>query len=166
VSINYTPRTFVVGEAWTAAKANTEIRDLANGIQAAWTAYTPALTNITLGNGSLAGSAYIQIGKTIKFRVLLTLGSTTVISGGMQFSLPVAALTALGSGNYPVGDSSLRDSSASATVYGGCRMLASATGIAPTYNNTATSSTDCTATLPWTWAVGDTVWIEGEYEAA
>jgi hypothetical protein len=166
MGLNTTPRTWVAGEKPPAATWNTEIRDALTGIQAAWTSYTPTLTNITLGTGGTVVGAYLQIGKTIKFRFLLTLGTGGALTGAAQFTIPVAALAALGGSNFPVGNSSLRDSSASATVYGGCRMVAAANAVAPTYNATATTSSDCTATLPWTWAVGDTIWVAGEYEAA
>lgn len=166
MGLNTTPRTWVAAEVVTALEMNTEIRDALTGIQAAWTAYTPTLTNITIGTGGTIVGNYLQIGKTIKFRFILTLGTGGALTGGAQISLPVNALAALGSNNFPAGISSLRDSSASATVYGGCRMLAAANGVAPTYNVTATTSSDCTATAPWTWAVGDTIWCAGEYEAA
>jgi hypothetical protein len=166
MGLNTTPRTWVAGEKPPAATWNTEIRDALTGIQAAWTSYVPSLTNVTLGTGGTVVGNYLQIGKTIRFRALITLGTGGALTGGCQISLPVNALAALGNNNFPVGISSLRDFSAGATVYGGCRMLAAANGVAPVYNATATTSSDCTATAPWTWAVSDTIWVAGEYEAA
>lgn len=133
-----------------------------------WTSYTPTTTNVTLGTGGTIQGWYAVSSdrKTVQFRILLTLGTSGALTGSAQFSLPFTANAVMGGSNFPVGNSSLRDSSASATVYGGCRMLASAAGVAPTYNNTATTSTDCTATNPWTWASGDTIWVAGVYEMA
>lgn len=54
-----------------------------------WIAYTPAITNWTLGNGTVTGR-YTRSGNTITMRARLTLGTTTTpnTSGGVQFSLP------------------------------------------------------------------------------
>jgi hypothetical protein len=163
MGLNTTPRTWVAGEKPPASTWNTEIRDALTGIQAAWTSYTPTLTNVTLGNGTLAG-AYLQIGKTIHYRALLTFGSTTVVSGSIQFALPVAANANQTGGNYPLGISTMKGTSS--TVYGWARMLASNTGIAPVYNTAATTSSDCTATAPYTWASTNFIFVQGVYEAA
>jgi hypothetical protein len=95
VSLNTTPRTWVASEFVTAAFMNTEVRDALTGLQAAWTAYTPALTasttNPTQGNSTYTGS-YMQMGKTVFYRVLITLGSTfNVGSGNYLISLPSAS---------------------------------------------------------------------------
>ena len=42
----------------------------------AWTSYTPTFTNLTLNNGTI-DFKYVQIGKTVHVRGLLTWGSTT-----------------------------------------------------------------------------------------
>lgn len=90
MGLNTTPRTWVAGEKPPAATLNTEIRDALTGIQAAWTSYTPTLTNITLGNGTVV-ARYLQIGKTITVSFLFTAGSTTTYGGAFSVSLPVTA---------------------------------------------------------------------------
>jgi hypothetical protein len=55
----------------------------------AWRDYTPALSGITLGNGTLEGR-YMADGATVHFAVLLTAGSTTSITGTLVIGLPVA----------------------------------------------------------------------------
>jgi len=55
---------------------------------AGWTAYTPTLTNFTVGNGTFA-SAYAQIGKTVVVRFKFTYGSTSTASGTFTASVPV-----------------------------------------------------------------------------
>jgi hypothetical protein len=63
-------------------------------VSGSWVAYTPTLTNITLGNGTLTGR-YKQIGKLVFFEVTLTFGSTTTLATvanytqSPRFSLPV-----------------------------------------------------------------------------
>jgi hypothetical protein len=53
-----------------------------------YTAWTPTLGNITLGNGTVV-ARYQQIGKTVNFRFNLTFGTTTSITGNAHFFLPV-----------------------------------------------------------------------------
>lgn len=59
-------------------------------VQAAWTAWTPAWTGFTLGNGTVDVARYKQIGKVVHVRVRVTLGSTSSFSGQAKLTLPVA----------------------------------------------------------------------------
>lgn len=56
-------------------------------LTAAWTAYTPAVVNLTLGNG-VKVSRYRMIGKTLQLRIYLQGGTTTSASGLIQIPLP------------------------------------------------------------------------------
>lgn len=63
----------------------------------AWTSFTTAWTgsvsNPVIGNGTIAG-AYIKIGRTLAFRIDITMGTTTTFgSGNYSFSLPASLLT-------------------------------------------------------------------------
>lgn len=46
-----------------------------------WQSFSPTITNLTVGNGTLA-TFYTQIGKTVHFRIVLTFGSTTILPTG------------------------------------------------------------------------------------
>ena len=128
-----------------------------------WTAYTPTLTNITLGNGTLTAS-YMQVGKTVHFKISLTLGSTSAMGTAPTFTLPVTAVAASGLiyglcllADYGTADYvgfSLQDSTTTVKVY--------VTNVAGTYPTLTT----ITATVPYTWAVSDVMVISGTYEAA
>ena len=60
--------------------------------QQGWTAYTPTLGNITLGNGSLAAKYAVDANKVVTARFLFVAGSTTTYSAGtFTISLPVPA---------------------------------------------------------------------------
>lgn len=77
------------------ANAALAVRNLVDSIEAGWTAYTPAWTaatsNPAVGNGSIVGR-YKRFGKTVLFRVNLTIGTTTTLgSGQYSISLPFAA---------------------------------------------------------------------------
>lgn len=89
-----TPRTWVAGEIVTAAIMNVHVRDQFNAIGSAWTSWTPAWTaatsNPAIGNGTIVGN-YIQAGKLIIFRIIITAGSTTTFgTGAYSFTYPVA----------------------------------------------------------------------------
>ena len=53
----------------------------------AWTSYSPTLTNLTIGNGTLTAS-YKLIGKTLHIRITFVYGSTTSTSGNVAVGLP------------------------------------------------------------------------------
>lgn len=125
----------------------------------AWTSYTPALTNWGLGNGTVVGK-YMQIGKTIKFMISVTLGSTSTTSGNLILSLPVAANTNRAV-NHPVGIVSLQDTSVPALRHGFFRL--NNANIANVVLETAAA---VNGTSPWTWASTDKIMVEGQYEAA
>ena len=104
----------------------------------AWTSYTPATVNLTVGNGTLVGR-YKQIGKTVSWEVRFTLGSTSAISNDAFIEQPTAA-TSQGANALYV------DSSAAGWFngfwYGGY----------PRYQGTYGT---LSATVPFTWATSD-----------
>jgi hypothetical protein len=162
MSVNTTPATWAAGEIPTAAKMNTEIRDFAAGSQAAWDTYTPlwtaTTTSPTLGNGTMTGS-YNQVGKTVRFRIRIVLGSTTTVGSGTYFfTLPVTSTLAA---SDVVCFAALLDSSAPAR--------AARTGIvntASTFFLLDNAGIVVSNAAPWVWASGDIISITGVYEAA
>jgi len=127
-----------------------------------WTTYTPTLTNITLGNGTVT-ARYQQIGKTINVFFRLVWGSTTSCSTFPHFSLPVNNAY----NSYNVGEAYLRDVSAGAYYYGRsfiesnvCYLMVS--NVAGTYPFEASVQ----STIPATWAVNDVWTTIATYEAA
>src|SRR4051812_10042371 len=66
-----------------------------NGIQAAWDTYTPTWTSSgttpAIGNGTLNGK-WIRLGRTVTYRIQLTVGSTTTFgTGNYIWAIPTAA---------------------------------------------------------------------------
>lgn len=127
---------------------------------AAWTTYTPSLTNWTLGNGTITGK-WVQVGKTVFFRSVLTFGSTTTAaSSAPNISLPTAAIA--NDNTYDVQarfwhSPSMYQAAAyqvSTTVYGAFIIGTNGVYLTPS------------TTTPFTWATGDQVLISGTYEAA
>ena len=89
MGLNTAAPSYAAGQVVTAAQLNA----LQDGIQAAWTSYTPTLTGITIANGTIV-AAYRQIGKTIEVQGLITAGTSTTYSGAFSVSLPVTAAAA------------------------------------------------------------------------
>lgn len=139
------------------------------GTSWAWQSWTPTFANITVGNGTLSCS-YVQIGKTIYFRISLTLGTTSSIGTSPTATLPVTAIASIG-GGVPFGPSSHFDTSASQFFSGYVKTNTTTTmtfllhvvvGGAATYIR----NDGVTATTPFTWATGDILSASGMYEAA
>jgi hypothetical protein len=128
-----------------------------------WTAYTPTLTNITLGNGTVIGR-YQLVGKTVNLFFSLTLGSTTSFTAGIAVSLPVAPLYT----NEYKGLASLNDNGVAdypAFFYAGqspAVLYITAANTAGTYITT----TPVNATTPFTWTTNDRFTLSLTYEAA
>lgn len=134
---------------------------VASAVTPVWTAYnSPSLTNMTIGNGTIFGQ-YIQIGKTVHYRIRINWGSSTSVAGAISIALPV---TASSTGSF-TGSLTMR---AGGVDYMGyiatttTTIAVSAVGTAGTYANRVTSS----ATVPGTWASGDNITFSVTYEAA
>lgn len=161
-----TLRTWAVGDLETAAFFNSQIRDPLNGIQSAWTPYTPVWTGTTtnpaIGNGTLTG-AYRRIGKTIEFRITLTAGSSTTFGSGVfQLTLPVPPL--VGTEVFLI---KYNDASAANHFLGLNYVTSASTLNLGVHNSTAGGAiAGVTPTVPFTWGASDTIRISGTYEAA
>ena len=152
------PRTWTDGETVTAVEMNAHVRDNLKAIGDAWAAYTPTFTNLTLGASTVAAN-YSAAGKAIRYRGKLTLGAGFAITGQLRISLPAAH--AAGEGAWPIGQVALYDTSA-ATYRWWFAVGATSTDIL----FTDASDTRVTSTVPWTWAAGDIIRWETEYESA
>ena len=141
------------------------IQDQLNVSTTAWTTYTPTLggTSASLGNGSVANSAYKQIGKTVHFRITLVLGSTTNVSTtGLTLSLP--PFTPI---SNAVGQCIATDASASDRFAGEVLITTSGTAIPLVTPATAgTKSRNVETSVPFTWTTSDSLVISGTYEVA
>jgi hypothetical protein len=66
--------------------------NLATADTTAWGSWTPTWANLTAGNGTNA-STYRQIGTTVFYNVLFTLGSTSSVGSNPTFTFPVTSAT-------------------------------------------------------------------------
>ena len=147
--------TLVAGTTATAADVNSGF--------AAWTAWSPTYTNLTIGNGTVT-ARYTQAGRITYVYWGLVWGSTTSIAGSVKVS------------NFPVTMFSSRmvygqtaeffDASAGTTVGGvlGFDTTTSVSlyvdGTAGTYRTAAVLS----STVPFTWTTSDEMTFMATYE--
>lgn len=138
------------------------------GHSLAWQSWTPTWTNLTVGNGTQS-AAYIQIGKTVHFRVGVVFGSTTSVGGTVSLNYPVTAAAYSGSATVQtLGNAQFYDQSTGA-VNKGIFVYNSTTAGNAQYFNVSGSlivATNMGTTTPFTWATSDEVFITGTYEAA
>jgi hypothetical protein len=131
----------------------------------AWLTYSPNWTAVTtspvLGNGTISGW-YRRVGKTVHFRILLTMGSTTTYgSGGFGFSLPVASIAQPSPIGGAIGNAALYDLSAPTRNFR--HVYWAGTNVVRIADDSGALAAN---TVPWTWANGDQIAIHGTYEAA
>lgn len=129
-----------------------------------WTTYTPGLSGITLGNGVVEGT-FCQIGNTTFFRVIVIFGTTTSLTAAVDIGLPTT----------PNGYSTLQFMNAvtqfydfSATTFspssgnlniGGTSIRMVVTNVSGTYPTIS----DINSGVPFAWANGDTITVQGLY---
>jgi hypothetical protein len=128
----------------------------------AWVAYTPTLSNITLGSGGTSSFFYQRVGKMVNVRGRVTLGTSGALSGVATFTLPVNAITA---DQFWQSGTILNDSG---TFYAGVVRVGTSTATVLAMNASATYTTAVNTALniPFTWAVGDILNVGFSYEAA
>lgn len=134
------------------------------GTSWAWQSWTPTLTNLTLGNGTVTAK-YRQIGKTVHFHFTFTWGTTSAVSGTPTFSLPVTAVAQnvyIIIGRCTLNDTGTRQflgfvNQASTTT---ANIFAEASDVSFSY------AFGITSTIPFTWTNTDVMTASGTYEAA
>ena len=122
-----------------------------NGLKA-WVAYTPTLSGLTIGNGTLS-FVYCQIGKTVHVRGIATLGTTSSMTGPLDIGIPVTSTGYGTTGSVPTGNALFWSGSvpfsvgtlASVGNSSAFRLLAINTGA--TYGTIA----DVSSTVPFAW---------------
>jgi hypothetical protein len=130
-----------------------------------YAAYTPTFTNFTLGNGTINIARWAQSGKMVHVYGIVTLGSTSSVSGSITVALPVtAASSPLGfvTGVGQFGDDGVGN-------YGAVAIRASTTTLtinAQKSDGTYTLLASTSSTVPFTWATNDDFRWSLVYEAA
>jgi hypothetical protein len=123
--------------------------------------YTPTLTNLTLGNGTLTGTYHRSDG-WCDFAVSVTFGSTTTMGTDPTIGLPVAANlireNELSVAMIDVSPVNRYTGHNIASAGGGSTVVVQA--LSAGANVFAAS---ITATVPMTWTTGDVLYVTGRY---
>ena len=129
----------------------------------AWIAYTPTLSNITLGSGGTSAFYYQRVGKTVNVRGRITLGTSGALSGVATFTLPVNSVLADQFWDF---GAILNDSGT--TFYPGAVRVgtSTATVLATNAAGTYTTAVNTALNIPFTWAINDVINVGFTYESA
>lgn len=147
----------------------TDAANVASSLAGAWTSYVPAWTATgtapAVGDGTITG-AYVQFGKTVHFRIALTMGaSSTYGTGSYKFSLPVAAHAGVVPFT-PLGNAYMEDAG-SGTFMGQLFDFSSTTILVGIHAIlTAGGMTFIGTTAPFVWGTADYLYLSGTYQAA
>ena len=132
-----------------------------NTIAGAWDSFSVSFSNLTIGNGTATGF-YKQIGRMVVYRVSVTFGSTTSVSGAVSINLPVTGAAVQGVHQVVMIDDS------TSTSYPGVVAPSTTAAQLRTINAAGTYATQValSSTVPFTWATSDIIRLSGVYEAA
>jgi hypothetical protein len=136
--------------------SNTDMNFTWTGASTSW---TPTITSLTIGNGTIAGS-YVKIGKLVHARFIATLGSTSSVTGNFIVSSPTTANGAINA-NIFYEDSGVQLFNGVYEQSGSALYLR-----APNATTTYVSLTATSSTVPFTWGSGDKLIVALTYEEA
>ena len=131
-----------------------------------FTTWTPSFTNFTLGNGSYT-ARYGTSGKFTHFELLVTLGSTSSVSGTIQATLPTTPKNTVANTN-PYVFCHLFEQGVQ-LLYGAAPLIASTPAVqimAINTSGTYASQSNTSSTVPFTWGTNDVFIVYGSYEEA
>jgi hypothetical protein len=129
-----------------------------------FTAWTPTLTNLTIGTtGAESVHRYSKINEVVVFQSKIVLGTGGSISGNFSITLPVtASATSTIAASVNLIDAANTFYPGSVTMLSTSELAVYAINAASTY----ASMQRVAAAVPFTWAAGDIITINGAYEAA
>lgn len=130
-----------------------------------WQSWVPTWNNLSIGDGVIQYAKYIQIGKTLHYRIQFSFGSTTTISGIIGFSLPVTSNIDLADGNdFPLTSGQFSD--ATGARWNPAVAFGTTSRLDLYYWDLNSNIANTSSTAPFTWATNDLIAISGTYEVA
>lgn len=123
-----------------------------------WQSWTPTFVNWSRGNGTFY-CGKMELGRLVIIRFRFDMGSTTTYSGNLRVT---GAPTGKSGGYYMTAACAYLDSSLSNSYNG--HVVVNGTEL-EFYNNSATSRSALSSTVPFTWASGDLIYGLAVYEA-
>lgn len=131
----------------------------------AWRSWTPTLTNMTQGNGTVT-ARYMRIGRMIAYKFQFTLGSTSTVGTDPTFSVPV---TAAAQAELDMNTCRLTEVGTPTNRFFGWAVGATTSTVQVGAMEVIVgilSRTQVTATAPFTWGNTDQMFVSGVYEAS
>lgn len=130
-----------------------------------WQSYTPTLTNLTLGNGTLIGQ-YNRVGNTVHFYVIVVFGSTTSVVGPVLVTVPFPMVVSTYQSSLFTG--MLEDASGSPdfVCFGFRNTLTNFQVTCLGVGGTHAGYNSLAATTPFTWTTSDRITIGGTYQTS
>ena len=142
---------------------------IGNTVLGTYTAYTPTMSNFTLGNGTVS-SSYCRVNNFVHYFGKVTLGSTSVVLGGGQaLTVPINIDSTMTSFGNVIGSALFYDVSAVAMYPGVVNCVGSATTVylqQQNSNATYLTAQAVVSTIPFTWTTSDTINWNVFYKAA
>jgi hypothetical protein len=141
---------------------------IGNTVLGTYTAHTPTFLNVTAGNGTTSG-AYCRVNSFVHYYGSFTLGTTSAVTGAISISLPININADVATGISTIGIMNLLDTSAAVTYQGIARYNAAVSScFAGVINASGTYAqwNGVNATVPMTWATGDSINFNLYYRAA
>jgi hypothetical protein len=128
-----------------------------------WTSWTPTLTNLTLGNGTMVAE-FTEVGDTVHYHFRCTLGSTSAMGTNPQFSVPVTIGSGYGVVTSIMGVANLDEAGVSGRL--AIPLYVSTSAIRISYPDANNVFQSITSSAPFTWGAGDVIDASGFYKAA
>lgn len=142
---------------------------IGNTVLGTYSSYTPTWTNLTVGNGTLVAKV-ARVNNLVHVLGYLTFGSTTVVTGDIDMSVPINMSTVYsGVFGQPGAFMHYFDVSSGTYFIGGVQSVGSSTVVRLRVYNASTAYVaflSMSATVPFTWATGDRIYWNMVYEAA
>lgn len=140
---------------------------LSGGSEFAMQSWTPTWGSLTVGNGTVVAK-YTQLGKIILYRISVSFGSTSAVSGSPTFTLPVTSVARTGQGENLIGTAYYYDDSTTVRNRGDVEWASTTTGGLNVYRTDLTylQKSLISSTVPFQWATNDGIQLHGWYEAA
>lgn len=130
------------------------VADKLNQTDDAYTTFTPTWNNVTIGNATVNFGDYRYVNGDLRVRCVLTVGSTTVITGNVSVDLPNSE-TARDGNLRSLGSLSAKDGATDIT--GHVAVAPGDTSIDLFAGNNTLAGNNIDATYPFTWATGDQI---------
>lgn len=126
--------------------------------------WSPAPSGLTIGNGTMTAK-FKMIGMGVYFHWEFVFGSTSAISGTVNFTLPIAA-AGYGTSVYPIGLTRFKDATGG-NANSGITIAIAGLGQLMVLNSGGAYAVqdNLTSTIPFTWAVSDEIQVDGSYFA-